>query len=159
MILCLSWFNGFQPEYMGKTLIIACLASIAFLTLEYCINFFLDIIGDFILLVFMVLQLSGCAGTYPLELSDKFYQVLNPFMPFTYTVHGFRSGIASGLDITTDCVVLAVIAVVFAGLLLAASVSVPRKNRNLKWKLLKKQFRHSGSGIKETLRKHCIKPA
>ena len=119
MILCLSWFNGFQPEYMGKTLIIACLASIAFLTLEYCINFFLDIIGDFILLVFMVLQLSGCAGTYPLELSDKFYQVLNPFMPFTYTVHGFRSGIASGLDITTDCVVLAVIAVVFAGLLLA----------------------------------------
>ena len=119
MILCLSWINGFQPEYMGKTLIIACLASIAFLTLEYCVNFFLDIIGDFILLVFMVLQLSGCAGTYPLELSDKFYQVLNPFMPFTYTVHGFRSGIASGLDITTDCVVLAVIAVVFAGLLLA----------------------------------------
>ena len=34
MILCLSWINGFQPEYMGKTLIIACLASIAFLTLE-----------------------------------------------------------------------------------------------------------------------------
>lgn len=118
MILCLSWINDFQPEYMGKTLIIACLASVAFLTLEYCVNFFLDIIGDFILLVFMVLQLSGCAGTYPLELSDKFYQVLNPFMPFTYTVHGFRSGIASGLDITTDCVVLAVIAVVFAGLLL-----------------------------------------
>ena len=117
-VLCLSWINGFQPEYTGKTLIIACLASIAFLTLEYCVNFFLDIIGDFILLVFMVLQLSGCAGTYPLELSDKFYQVLNPFMPFTYTVHGFRSGIASGLDITTDCVVLAVIAVVFAGLLL-----------------------------------------
>ena len=102
MILCLSWINDFQPEYMGKTLIIACLASVAFLTLEYCVNFFLDIIGDFILLVFMVLQLSGCAGTYPLELSDKFYQVLNPFMPFTYTVHGFRSGIASGLDITTE---------------------------------------------------------
>ena len=118
MILCLSWINDFQPEYMGKTLIIACLASVAFLTLEYCVNFFLDIIGDFTPLVFMVLQLSGCAGTYPLELSDKFYQVLNPFMPFTYTVHGFRSGIASGLDITTDCVVLAVIAVVFAGLLL-----------------------------------------
>lgn len=129
MILCLSWINGFQPEYMGKTLIIACLASVAFLTLEYCVNFFLDIIGDFLLLVFMVLQLSGCAGTYPLELSDKFYQVLNPFMPFTYTVHGFRSGIASGLDITTDCVVLAVIAVVFAGLLLAGFRARARKEQ------------------------------
>lgn len=129
MILCLSWINGFQPEYIGKTLIIACLASVAFLTLEYCVNFFLDIIGDFLLLVFMVLQLSGCAGTYPLELSDKFYQVLNPFMPFTYTVHGFRSGIASGLDITTDCVVLAVIAVVFAGLLLAGFRARARKEQ------------------------------
>lgn len=118
MILCLSLFNNFEPEYMGKTVIIACLASVAFLTLEYCVNFFLDIIGDFILLVFMVLQLSGCAGTYPLELSDRFYQILNPFMPFTYTVHGFRSGIASNQDITTDCIVLAVLALVFAGLLM-----------------------------------------
>ena len=92
MILCLSWINDFQPEYMGKTLIIACLASVAFLTLEYCVNFFLDIIGDFILLVFMVLQLSGCAGTYPLELSDKFYQVLNPFMPRFPQRHRIRSG-------------------------------------------------------------------
>lgn len=118
MILCLSLFNGFESEYLGKTIIIACLSSVAFLTLEYCVNFFFDIIGDFILLVFMVLQLSGCAGTYPLELSDRFYQILNPFMPFTYTVHGFRSGIASGQDITVDCIILAAIAVAFAGLLL-----------------------------------------
>lgn len=117
MVLFLTLFNGFEPDDMFKTMVIACLASVAFLTLEYCINFFLGIIGSFILLVFMVLQLSGCAGTYPAELSDRFYQIINPFMPFTYAVHGFRSGIASGLDITTDCVVLAVIAIAFAGLL------------------------------------------
>ncbi len=118
MILFLMLFNGFEPEHLLKTVVIACISSIAFLTLEYCINFFLGIIGSFILLVFMVFQLSGCAGTYPLELSDRFYQVINPFMPFTYTVHGFRSGIASGQDIATDCIVLAAIAVAFAGLLL-----------------------------------------
>lgn len=118
MVGCLMAFNDFQPENLGRTLFIACLSSIAFLTLEYCTNFFLGIIGSFVLLVFMVLQLSGCAGTYPLELSARFYQILNPFMPFTYTVHGFRSGIASGQDVTMDCVVLAVIALVFAGLLL-----------------------------------------
>ena len=118
MIFCLVVFNGFEPDNLARTVLIACFSSVAFLTLEYCVNFFMGIIGSFILLVFMVLQLSGCAGTYPLELSDRFYQIINPFMPFTYTVHGFRSGIASGLDVTTDCVVLAVIAVVFAGLLL-----------------------------------------
>lgn len=118
MVLALMLFNGFRPDNVLTVLVIACLSSIAFLTLEYCVNFHLGIIGSFLLLVFMVLQLSGCAGTYPKELSSGFYQAINPLMPFTYTVHGFRSGIASGLSITTDCIVLAVIAVAFAGLLL-----------------------------------------
>lgn len=118
MVFSLILFNGFEPEYAERTLLIACLSSIAFLTLEYCVNFFMGIIGSFVLLVLMVFQLSGCAGTYPLELSGRFYQILNPFMPFTYTVHGFRSGIASGQDITTDCIVLAAIALVSASLLL-----------------------------------------
>lgn len=138
MVFCLSWFNDFSPEYMGKTILVACLASVAFLTLEYCVNFFLDIIGDFILLVFMVLQLSGCAGTYPLELSGKFYQILNPVMPFTYTVHGFRSGIASGLDITVDCIILAVIAIVFAGLLLLGFRIRAKKEQNQENEISKK---------------------
>ncbi len=114
MVGCLVAFNDFSPEYMGKVLVIACLSSIAFLTLEYCVNYYLGVVGSFVLLVFMVLQLSGCAGTYPLELSDRFYQIINPFMPFTYTVHGFRSGIASNQSITTDCWVLIGIAVVSA---------------------------------------------
>lgn len=118
MILFLSLFNGFAPENLAKTMIVACISSIAFLTMEYCVNYLMGIVGSFVLLVFMVLQLSGCAGTYPKELSVQFYQWINPFMPFTYTVHGFRSGIASGQDITLDCIVLAVIAVVFAGVLL-----------------------------------------
>lgn len=118
MVFALMLFNGFRPDHLMTVLVIACLSSIAFLTLEYCVNFHLGIVGSFLLLVFMVLQLSGCAGTYPKELSSGFYQAINPLMPFTYTVHGFRSGIASGLSITTDCIVLAVIAIAFAGLLL-----------------------------------------
>ncbi len=118
MVFALMLFNGFRPDDLITVIIIACLSSIAFLTLEYCVNFYLGIVGSFVLLVFMVLQLSGCAGTYPKELSYGFYQFINPLMPFTYTVHGFRSGIASGLSITVDCIVLLSIAIVFAGLLL-----------------------------------------
>ena len=39
-------------------------------------------------------------------------------MPFTYAVHGFRSGIASGTDVTMDCLILAIIALVSAAVLL-----------------------------------------
>lgn len=114
MIFCLCLFNGFEADNMLRVAVIACLASIAFVTLEYTVNFFLGIVGSFVLLVFMVLQLAGCAGTYPLELSGSFYHVLNPFMPFTYVVHGFRSGIASDLSVTTDIIVLCGITIAFA---------------------------------------------
>ena len=30
------------------------------------------------------------AGTYPLETSNAIYQAIHPFMPFTYSVDGFR---------------------------------------------------------------------
>lgn len=130
MVICLTVFNGFSPENTVTVIIIACIASIAFLTIEYCLNFFLGIIGSFILLVFMVLQLSGCAGTYPKELSAYFYQAINPFMPFTYAVHGFRSGIASGADVTTDCAVFTSIAVLSAVLLLIGFCVRMKKQRH-----------------------------
>jgi putative membrane protein len=61
----------------------------------------------------MVLQLSGAAGTYPLELSGEFYQKIHPYMPFTYTVNAFRSTTANGLDISHDMTILCSIFVVF----------------------------------------------
>lgn len=119
MVLMLKVCNGFAPEFLGTTILVACMASVAFLLLEYTVNYCAGVIGDFLLLVFMVIQLSGCAGTYPKELSAVFYQLINPLLPFTYTVHGFRSGIASGQSITTDLLVLTVMGIISSVVLLA----------------------------------------
>lgn len=63
----------------------------------------------------MVLQLTGSAGTYPIEISGHLAQSLHDWMPFTYSVNGFRAAIASGqtVGITKEVAVLAGIAVVF----------------------------------------------
>ncbi len=120
MIALLHFFNGFTPQDVSKTILIAGLSSMAYMAIVYCLNLYCGKIGSFILLVFMVLQLSGCAGTYPSELSAKFFQVIKPFMPFTYTVEGFRSTIASGKDITSSYVVLVALTVVFTLLMIPA---------------------------------------
>lgn len=122
MVILLRVFNGFEPMYLGRTLLVACVSSIAFLIFEYTVNYFGGVIGDFILLVLMVIQLSGCAGTYPKELSGSFYQAINPFLPFTYVVHGFRSGIASGQSIARDVAFMGIMAVVFAAFLLVGFI-------------------------------------
>lgn len=113
MIFALSGALGFEPVSAVKTVSVACMSSMAFMMLFYFFNILMGKIGSFILLVFMVLQLSGAAGTYPIELSDSFYQKLHPYMPFTYTVNAFRSTIATELSISTEIKILCGILVVF----------------------------------------------
>lgn len=113
MVFMLKGINGLNPVELGKTVLIACLASVTFMSIMYFFNILLDKVGSFIMLVFMVLQLGGCAGTYPLQLASKFYSIINPFMPFTYCVHAFRSAIAGGPSIAKDIIVLLSILLVF----------------------------------------------
>ncbi len=96
LVLILHIRLGFDPARFAGTILVACLASMAFMSLMYFFNVLLGKVGSFIMLVFMVLQLAGSAGTYPLEISGPLAQALNRFMPFTYTVTAFRSTIGGG---------------------------------------------------------------
>ena len=54
------------------------------------------------MLVFMVVQLAGSAGTYPVEVSPSFVAKIHAYVPFTYTVDAFRATISGGRSITTS---------------------------------------------------------
>lgn len=115
MVTLLSVINGLRPAHPIETYAMAVLASIAFMTIVYMLNTMFDSIGSFALLVLLCLQLSGAAGTYPIELSPKFYQVIHPFMPFTYGVDAFRSTLSTGNSLITDTAV-------FVGIILVCSM-------------------------------------
>ena len=70
-------------------------------------------IGSFLMLVFMVVQLAGSVGTYPLEISGSFVKYLHDWVPFTYTVKAFRSAICAGQDVSGCALYLALWAAVF----------------------------------------------
>ena len=113
MVFMIKGINGLNPVEAGKTVFIACLTSVTFMSIMYFFNIVFGKVGSFIMLIFMVLQLGGCAGTYPLQLAAKFYSIINPYMPFTYCVHAFRSAICGGASITKDIVVLSSILLTF----------------------------------------------
>lgn len=106
MVSLIRLINGLEPAYLGRTYLIAIVASLSFMAIVYFMNLLLGKIGSFILLIFMVLQLSGSAGTYPIELSDSFFNAIHNYMPFTYAVDGFRNGLATGLSIVPQALVL-----------------------------------------------------
>ena len=64
----------------------------------------------------MIINLGGSAGTYPLETSTSLFHTIHPFVPFTYSVNGFRKVISmSNASLSTECMV-------FAGILIVCSI-------------------------------------
>lgn len=119
MLFVLHEVNGFTPNQWGNTILISCLASLAFMAIMYFFNIFFGKVGSFAMLIFMVVQLAGSAGTYPVELSGGFVAKIHKWLPFSYTVDGFRSTIAGGRSITKYVVVLVLLAIVFTALTIA----------------------------------------
>lgn len=64
--------------------------------------------GKFVAIILLMLQLTACAGTFPIQTTPPFFQAINPYMPMTYVVSGMRQ-IMTGLDygvVAFDCLVL-----------------------------------------------------
>ena len=113
VIFLLHVFDGFTPAQMGKAVAFACLTSVAFTSIMYFFNISLGKVGSFLMLVFMVIQLAGSAGTYPVQLSPAFVSKIHAWVPFTYSVDAFRSVICAGESIQTPVIVMCVITIVF----------------------------------------------
>lgn len=115
LMMVMSIFLDFTPGSMIKTVIVATAAVTAFMCIQYFFDILFGKVGSFLMLIFMVLQLTGSAGTYPIEISGHLAQVLHKWMPFTYSVNGFRAAIAAGdtEGILFEVEVLAGIAIVF----------------------------------------------
>ena len=94
----------------------AVLVSAAFMALITLLSITCGKIGEFVLLIFMVINLGGSAGTYPLETAGAFYKSIHAYVPFTYSVNGFRKVISmSNASLSTECMV-------FAGILIVCSI-------------------------------------
>lgn len=81
---------GLAPENIGLYFLMLIFCSLVYVAI---IQFFISMFGDagrLFSIVLLILQLTACAGTFPLELLPGFFKVLNPFMPFTYAVEAFR---------------------------------------------------------------------
>ncbi|HIX34948.1 MAG TPA: YhgE/Pip domain-containing protein [Candidatus Limosilactobacillus merdigallinarum] len=109
------------PSFFG-TLVLFGLASMAvvmFLSMTF------DNPGRFVAMVLLMLQLGGSGGTFPMEVTMKFYNVIHYWLPMTYSILGLRDGISGGLGehyVAFCNSVLAGIAIVFFLLTLVAMI-------------------------------------
>lgn len=116
---------GLKPANILLYFIFNILLSFVFIAIMQCLIFLLGQVGRLLSIILLILQLTACAGTFPLELVPKFFKILNPIMPFTYSVSGLRE-IISGVDylvVAKDSLILILIMFVFL------TISVVMKER------------------------------
>ncbi|ERI95390.1 YhgE/Pip domain protein [Clostridiales bacterium oral taxon 876 str. F0540] len=106
---------GLQPANVPLYFLFNILLSLVFVAIIQCLIFLMGQVGRLLSIVLLILQLTACAGTFPLEVVPAFFKILNPFMPFTYAVSGLREVIA-GMDYSVfmkDVTILACTMAVF----------------------------------------------
>lgn len=72
------------------------ITGLSFMWIIQAIVTWLDQPGRFVVIVILILQLTTSAGTFPLELIPNWMKYLNPLLPMTYSVMGFKAVISTG---------------------------------------------------------------
>ncbi|MCA0756520.1 YhgE/Pip domain-containing protein [Paenibacillus sp. N4] len=85
-----------EVQSMGLFLAFSVLTSITFMMIIQFLAASMGNPGRFIAVIVLILQLTGSAGTFPLELVPGWMQRISPFLPMTYSVAGLRDIISSG---------------------------------------------------------------
>lgn len=88
------------------------LVAFTFMFIVTFFNTWLGKPGAFLMLILLLLQLAASAGTYPLALTSTFFQKINPWMPMTYAVTGFRQVISLTGQIGQETGILLVLSII-----------------------------------------------
>lgn len=64
--------------------------SAVFMIIVYTMVSVFGNVGKALGIILLVLQISGSGGTFPIQVAPRFFQIINPFLPFTYSISLMR---------------------------------------------------------------------
>lgn len=106
---------GVAPRFEWRTLVMLVLTAWTLMALVTGLVGWHRRYGSFIAMIILVLQLGASAGTYPIELSPRFFQIIQPYLPMSYAVSGFRETLSINGEIGTQVLVLCIFLLAFMG--------------------------------------------
>ncbi|WP_029287914.1 YhgE/Pip domain-containing protein [Cellulomonas sp. HZM] len=89
---------GLDPVSWPGLLLLVVLASLAFTAVAHTLRTAFGVVGSSIALALLMLQLTSCAGIYPVQTLPGFFQAIHPVLPMTYVVDGLRIAMTGGPD-------------------------------------------------------------
>lgn len=93
--------GGLTVDHVGQFYLTAISFALCSMFIIMFLSMALDNPGRFIAMVLLMLQLGGSGGTFPMEVTNHFFNVIHPYLPMTYSILSFRQAITSGLGTST----------------------------------------------------------
>lgn len=90
LLLFIQFGLKMNVNYVWQFYLFAVLVSFCFMAIIQFFRASLGTVGMVVIVVLLMLQLCTAAGTFPIEAEIPFFNVLNPYLPMTYVVQGFR---------------------------------------------------------------------
>lgn len=116
LIVCLGDLFILRVYCVGPiSFILACVfISSVFSIIVYTLSSVAGNVGKVIGIILLVLQIAGSGGTFPVQLTPHFFQVINPYLPFTYAISLVRETVGGIVRfvLITDILVLIIFVVI-----------------------------------------------
>lgn len=95
-LVCAGDILFFEIQCEGPLLFMATgwLAGFVFCNIIYTLTVSFGDIGKALAVVLLVMQVAGSGGTFPIEMTADFFQMVYPFLPFTHGINAMHAAMA-----------------------------------------------------------------
>lgn len=124
LAILVKWVLNLQVNYMGGYFFACVLISLVFASIIQLFIVHMGDVGKLLAIIMLILQLTSCGGTFPMETVPKLFNVLYPFMPMTYSVNLLKETISgsSSAIMVKNALILAAIGAVFTVITILLSI-------------------------------------
>ena len=92
LIICVGdlYFLKIQCYHPFLFILAGVMAAIAFSVFIFSVSTAFGDIGKAIGILFLVVQIGGAGGTFPIDVTPQFFRAIHPFLPFTFVINAMR---------------------------------------------------------------------
>ena len=89
---------GVQTVNAPLYILTGVITSLVYLSITFALSTSFMHIGKGLCVALIIVQIPGASGLYPIEMMPKFFRMVYPFVPFSYSIDAFRETIAGFYD-------------------------------------------------------------
>ena len=97
IVLAGAFYLGLPCTNVALLIAFFLVMSFSFICIMQFFNFF-DVIGKAIAVLFVIIQLVFCSGTFPAQLGNDIAAAVGPCLPFYYAIDGIRELMSGGVE-------------------------------------------------------------